>query len=666
MASKSKDYGNNSISSIKGADRVRLRPAVIFGSDGIDGCRHSVFEIVSNAVDEAGAGYGNLINVTAYKDLSICVEDFGRGVPLGYNEAEGRYNWELVYCELYAGGKYNVGGEDSSYEFSLGLNGLGAASTQYASEYMQVRSYRDGEMYEMNFKKGCPVGELTATPLTKKDKKTGTTVCWKPDSEVFTDINVGKEYYTTMLDRQAMVNPGVKFVFRWENEDGTSEEHEYYYENGIADYIAAAAGETSLTAPVVWNMQDKGRDCDNRDEYRLKAQIAFCFSNTTHLTEYYHNSSYLEYGGSPDRAVRAAFTYAIDKYLRQTGKYTKSEQKISYADIADCLILIISSFSTQASYENQTKKSITNTFIQESLTNFMKENLELYFREKPLEAEKIASQVLINKRSREEAENTRVSAKKKMTTANDVTNRINKFVSCRSKDPTRRELYIVEGDSALTSVKLGRDAEFQAIIPVRGKTLNCLKSTYKKILESDIIMDLVNAVGCGMELESRHKENKKSPMAFDRSALRWSKIIICTDADEDGYQIRTLLLTLFYRLLPKLVDEGLVFIAESPLYEITCKDETYFAYDEKEKAEITEKLKGAKYTVQRSTGLGENEPDMMWKTTMNPATRRLIQICPDDREATDYIFDTLLGDNLKERKAFIAKNGKFYFGQADV
>ena len=666
MANKGKDYGNNSISSIKGADRVRLRPAVIFGSDGIDGCRHSVFEIVSNAVDEAGAGYGNVINVTAYKDFSIKVEDFGRGVPLGYNEAEGRYNWELVYCELYAGGKYNVGEKDSSYEFSLGLNGLGAASTQYASEFMQVRSYRDGEMYEMNFRRGCPVGELTATPLTKKDKKTGTTVYWKPDSEVFTDINVGKEYYTTMLDRQAMVNPGVHFNFSWENEDGTFETHEYYYENGIADYIAAAAGETSITAPVVWRMQDKGRDCDNRAEYRLKAQIAFCFSNTTHLTEYYHNSSYLEYGGSPDRAVRAAFVYAIDKYLRQTGKYTKSEQKISYADIADCLILIISSFSTQASYENQTKKSITNTFIQESLTNFMKENLELYFREKPMEADKIAAQVLINKRSREEAENTRVSAKKKMTTANDVTNRINKFVSCRSKDPTRRELYIVEGDSALTSVKLGRDAEFQAIIPVRGKTLNCLKSTYKKILESDIIMDLVNAIGCGMETESGHKENKKSPMAFDRSALRWSKIIICTDADEDGYQIRTLLLTLFYRLLPKLVDEGLVFIAESPLYEITYKDETYFAYDEKEKAEITAKLGDVKYSVQRSKGLGENEPEMMWKTTMNPATRRLIQICPDDKEATDYIFDTLLGDNLKERKAFIAKNGKYYFGQADI
>ena len=664
---KVKDYGNESITSIKGADRVRLRPAVIFGSDGIDGCRHAVFEIISNSVDEARAGFGSEIRITAYRDLSICVEDFGRGVPLDYNEKEKRYNWELVYCELYAGGKYQTGAE-ASYEYSLGLNGLGAASTQYASEFMTVQSYRDGQLLEMRFKKGKPCGKLSVTPLPKKDsKRTGTVVTWRPDLDVFTDINVGKEYYEDTLDRQAMVNAGVHFFFRFENEDGTFYEKEFCYENGIVDKLTAAAGENSLTAPVLWKMTDRGRDREDRDEYTLKAEIAFCFSTSDHFLEYYHNSSYLEYGGSPDRAVRTAFAFAVDKYLRQTGKYTRSEQKISFVDISDCLMLILSGFSAMPSYENQTKKSIANTFIQESLTRFIKDNLETYFAEKPLEAEKIASQILINKRSREEAENTRVAVRKKMATAGgDVTNRINKFVSCRSKDPTRRELYIVEGDSALTSVKLGRDAEFQAIIPVRGKTLNCLKSTYKKILESDIIMDLVNAIGCGMELESGHKGDKKSPMAFDRDALRWSKIIICTDADEDGYQIRTLLLTLFYRLLPKLVEEGLVFIAESPLYEINTKDHTYFAYDEKEKAEIMAKIGNEKASVMRSKGLGENEPEMMWQTTMNPATRRLIQICPADQGATDYIFDTLLGDNLKERKAFIAENGKYYYNQADV
>ena len=617
-AKKTEKYNDQSIVMLKGADRVRLRPSVIFGSDGLEGCEHAFFEILSNSVDEAREGYGSEIKVTVFEDHSIEVDDHGRGIPLDFNEKEGRYNWDLIFCEPYAGGKMNNNAESASYEYSLGLNGLGAFATQCASKYMEVDSF-DGKYVR------------------------------------FVDV----------LRRQAVVNAGVKFIFLFE-ENGEFTEQVFYNENGIRDYVAEVAGTSALTQPVFWHLETQGRDREDKPVYRFKADISFCVSQTVTMLEYYHNASFLEHGGSPDRAVRVAFVYAIDKYLKSAGKYNKNESKITFADIADCLVLVISSNSTITSYENQTKKAITNAFIYEALTDFIKKNLEIYFTENPTEADKIAAQVLVNKRSRENAERTRLDIKKKLTGSLDVANRVEKFVNCRSKDPAVRELYIVEGDSALTSCKLGRAAEFQAIIPVRGKTLNCLKSTYDKIFKNDIIVDLLKVIGCGAEVGTRAKGKGSEVSAFSLESLRWSKIIICTDADEDGFQIRTLLLTLFYRLLPTLLKEGKVFIAETPLFEITTKDRTLFAFDEFEKAEILKKLGNQKYTLQRSKGLGENEPEMMWETTMNPATRRLVAVTPTDAEATERIFDTLLGDNLPARKKFITENGDRYMKDADI
>ena len=658
-------YNDQSITSLKGADRVRRRPAVIFGSDGLEGCEHSVFEIVSNSVDEAREGFGSEIIITAYNDRSVSVEDFGRGIPLGWNEGEGRYNWELVYCELYAGGKYDNNSGDSAYEYSLGLNGLGACATQYASEFFSVRSYDGDRLSEMDFKGGEPVGELRVRELSRGERRHGTVQRWKPDISVFTDIKIPKEYYLDMLKRQAVVNSGIKFRFRWQNTDGSFEESEFFYENGLADYVEELAGDTAETKTALWHLETKGRDRADMSDYKLKCDIAFCMSKTVHVLEYYHCSSYLEHGGSPERAVRNAFTYAIDKRLKATGKYNKNESKITFADVEDCLILITNSFSTQTSYANQTKKAITNSFIAEAMTAFMKEQLEIYFAENPADADRLAGQVLINKRSRENAESARLNLKKKLSGTVDAANRIEKFVSCRSKDPDRRELYIVEGDSALTSCKLGRNAEFQAIIPVRGKTLNCLKATYDRIFKSDIIVDLLKLLGCGVEIKGKVKGDI---VPFDLNSLRWAKIIICTDADEDGFQIRALILTMFYRLLPTLIDEGKVYIAESPLYEITTKGETLFAYNEPEKAEITADLESrkVKYVLQRSKGLGENEPDMMWKTTMNPESRRLIRVSKADAEATAYIFETLLGDDIDERKDYIAKHAAEYMSEVDA
>ena len=657
---KQQAYGNDSISALKGADRVRKRPAVIFGSDGLDGCEHAVFEILSNAIDEAREGHGDLVIVTRYEDHSIEVEDFGRGCPVDWNEKEGRYNWELVFCELYAGGKYdnNSGGD---YEFSLGLNGLGACATQYASRYFDAVIRRDGFKYTLHFERGEIVGQLKKEPADRK--KTGSTFRWLPDLDVFTDINIPKEYYEDTLKRQAVVNAGVTFRFRNETAPGKFETTDFYYENGILDYVRELTEDQALTMPQFWEAERKGRDREDKPEYKVKISAAMCFSNKINRLEFYHNSSWLEYGGAPEKAAKNAFVYAIDAYLKSTNKYTKSESKITFQDVADCLVLVTNCFSTQTSYENQTKKAITNKFVQDAMTEFFRERLHVYFIENKQEADRIADQVLINKRSRESAEKQRLNIKKKLTGNLDISNRVQKFVDCRTKDVARREIYIVEGDSALGSVKLSRDAEFQGIMPVRGKILNCLKADYERIFKSDIITDLIRVLGCGVEVQTKKAKDLTS---FDLANLRWNKVIICTDADVDGYQIRTLILTMIYRLCPTLIEEGYVYIAESPLYEINCKDKTWFAYTEAEKGEILKNLEGKKVSINRSKGLGENDPEMMWMTTMNPETRRLIKVMPEDMALTQQVFDLLLGDNLQGRKDHIAENGYKYLDQLDV
>lgn len=659
MAKRTAAYTNESITSLKGADRVRKRPGVIFGSDGVDGCAHSIFEIVSNSIDEARQGYGDKILVTRYADGSVQVEDFGRGMPVDYNKNEERYNWELLFCEMYAGGKYEAGGDN--YEYSLGLNGLGLCATQYSSRWMTADIYRDGFHYHLDFEKGENVGGLKKEPFS--GKRTGSCIRWMPDTEVFTDIAVPTSYYLDTLKRQAVVNAGVTFVFTDETAESGQQVTQFFYERGIEDYVEELAGLDAMTPVRFCRSEAQGRDREDRPEYRVKMNAAFCFSNKTQLLEYYHNSSWLEHGGSPDKAVRTAFVGQIDAYLKAKNMYKKGESKITFSDVQDCLIFVSSSFSTQTSYENQTKKAITNKFIQQAMTEFLKHNLEVYFIEKPEEAQKLCQQVLINKQSREHAEKTRQSIKKTMSSQMDITNRVQKFVDCRSRDLSKRELYIVEGDSALGAVKTSRDSEYQAIMPVRGKILNCLKADYDRIFKSDIITDLIKVLGCGVELSGKAKKDLSS---FDLANLRWNKVVICTDADVDGYQIRTLILTMIYRLVPTLINEGYVYIAESPLYEIQSKQKTYFAYTEQEKAEFLKEIGDNKFTIQRSKGLGENDPEMMWLTTMNPESRRLIQVTPDDAERTAEMFDLLLGDNLAGRKEHIAEHGCEYLDDLDV
>lgn len=659
------NYGDNSIVSLKGPDQVRKRPAVIFGSDGIEGCQHSVFEILSNSIDEAREGYGKHIEITKFLDNSIEVVDNGRGIPIDYNTNEEKYNWELAFCTLYAGGKYDNNSGDN-YTFALGLNGLGLCATQFASEYMEVVSDNGTWQYNLRFEKGfnVTVNENEKGFIRKKSSgQTGTRTKWKPDLEVFTQIDISDDYFFDVLRRQAIVNDGLEFIFKKETTPGEFEEHRFCYENGIDDYLDEIAGEDALTVPQHWQAQKQGRDREDRPEYKVRLRVAFVFSNKVNLIEHYHNSSWLEHGGSPDKAVRQAFVYQIDAYLKNNNKYQKNESKIAFNDIEDSLILLSSNFSTQTSYENQTKKAINNKFIQEAMSDWLKHNLEVYFIENPDEAIRICEQVLVNKRSRENADKMRQNIKKKLEGNIDLSNRVEKFVDCRSRDVSKRELYIVEGDSAMGAVKLARDSEYQAIMPVRGKILNCLKAGYDKIFKSEIITNLLKVLGCGVEVQSKANKDLSN---FSLDNLRWNKIVICTDADYDGYQIRTLILAMLYRLTPTLIQQGYVYIAESPLYEIECKEQTYFAYTELEKNRILSIIDGKKYTIQRSKGLGENEPEMMSLTTMNPDTRRLIKVMPADVEATQYIFDMLMGDNLSARKDYIATYGSKYLDMIDV
>ena len=660
MAKKA-EYGNESIVTLKGADRVRKRPAVIFGDDGLEGCQHSVFEIISNSIDEAREGYGNRIVVTRFLDGSVEVQDFGRGMPVDFNVKENRYNWELLFCEMYAGSKYN-NNDGGSYEFALGLNGLGLCSTQYASEYMDAEIHTGGFCYTLHFEKGENIGGLKKEPYEKKD--TGTRIRWKPDLEVFTDIAIPLDFFQNIMKKQAVVNNGVRFILKNQLTESRFETYEYRYDNGIVDYLTEIIDNKSITPVQYWSCERSGRDREDKPEYKVKIFVSLAFSDKMSVKEYYHNSSFLEHGGAPDKAVRSAFVSQIDAYMKQNGKYNKNDPRITFQDIDDCLVLVMSSFSTQTSYENQTKKAITNKFIQEAMTQFLRHQLEIYFLENKLDADKICERILINMRSRVRAEATRVNVQKALSGGNDMLNRIEKFVDCRSKDVNEREIFIVEGDSALGACKQARDSAFQAVIPVRGKILNCLKADLSKVFKSEIITDLIKILGCGVEVSGKAV---KGVPPFNIDNLRWNKVIICTDADYDGFQIRTLILTMIYALMPSVIKEGKVFIAESPLYEITSGKHTWFCYNEKEKAEALQEIGNAKYTIQRSKGLGENDADMMWMTTMNPATRRLIKVEPDfDPVAIADKFDLLLGDNLQGRKEYIAENGHLYIDMADL
>lgn len=646
------NYGNMSISSLKDEQQVRQRPAVIFGTNDAQGCGHAVFEIIANSIDEAREGYGNRIEVTITPDNEITVSDNGRGVPMDWNENEQKFNWELVFCTLYASGKYNT----DNYSVSLGLNGLGATATQYASEYMEVTSLREGKKYVMKFEKGKPIGKMQVTSDTSG--KTGTTIKFKPDKEVFTSIDLPPEFYLDKIRRQAMLHSGISFMVKYKDLHAI----ELCYVNGMKDFIDQTCEHQMLNKGAVMYEQDvHGSDDEAAGEfYDLNMKLAFTFSRSTYYIEMYHNGAYLkdDYENITDYAIRRGAEAALTEMAKERNLLTKSD-KIAFKDIEEIFTAVGSTNcpGSMTLFKNQTKTAILNPFIGNSYMKFVAASITRWAAENKQTADKVVEEVMLNKKAREAADAVKKKVLKKLSSSIEKPGGMpEKFIECAEKDPMKRELYIVEGDSAAGSCKLARDAKFQAIMPVRGKILNCLKADITRILNSEIITDLIKLYGCGLEVEGKHIKDLPK---FDPRKLNWDKIIFCTDADLDGMQIRCLLIAMVYKLMPSLLKMGKVYIAETPLFEIIVSGQAYFAYDEAEKEQIlarlhSEGVKDSKIKINRSKGLGENDPEMMSISTMHPGTRRLVQVHYNDAdEQLADLIDALLGNDIETRRFLI-------------
>lgn len=657
-----KQYNEDSISSLGFIGGVRAKPASI----GLESHNHTFLEILGNAIDEFRAGHGREIIISKHTDGSTTVRDFGRGVPMRKN-SQGEDTYRKVFDELWSGGKYE-NNEDGGggYTFSLGTNGIGATGTNYVSDFFKAEAfYGDGKHYSIEYAKGIenPAGLQCLSSAEAR----GTRITWRPSAESFRGKGeIDNEFIVTTLQDQAIVNAGLKFIFINHNDveedletgEMLAHEREFYYENGIEDYITSLSStENVLTDVKTFTTEQKGKDNELDKEYRIKAEVYFSFDREVSFSRYYHNTSWLANGGTPEEFVKNSFTFVIDKFLKDQNLYEKNEKKISFEDISDSLIVITSTYSTISLFSDQTKKAVISDFMKQAVTKWLREQLSIYFVENANEASLIFQQVLVNKRSREKAESTRLDVKKKLSgTVNNLTSKIDGFVGCKLSDRSKTELYLVEGKSALGSTQQGRDKDIQAIYALRGKILNCLKADYEKIFKNDIIVDLLRILGCGIEVKSKHAKDMNT---FNIDNLKWSKIIITTDADVDGFHIRTLLLTLIYRLMPTLIEEGYVYIAESPLYEIRKKGVSVFAYSDAEKDAIVAEMTG-KFSIQRSKGLGENTAQMMWDTTMNPETRKLIQVMPEDAKETLEMFELFLGDDLAGRKQYIENNLHLY------
>lgn len=648
---------NRNMKRLKDEQQVRQRPAPIFGTNDEKGAFHSVEEIIANSIDEAREGYGDEIDITVEEGNIITVADRGRGLPMGWNEDEQMYNWELALCTLYASGKY----DSAQYGQSLGLNGLGLTATQYASAFMDVESTYDDKVHTIHFKEGKPVGDMQVTKATGTG--TGTKIRFQPDPKVFPalkSVPLSANMFLPLLNSQAMLQAGLKINFK-HYELGT-QVTTFYYKDGMAEFVDKILEDKSIIPGTPYYFDSaEGTDYPDRildyPNYKVNLRIAFNFCRDTSSVYIYHNGSKMFEGGTTVEGFERGITKAFTDAARSAGKISRAD-KFLYKDISSMLVCVASTDAPghRTEFKNQTKGAINNIFIGQSMLNFVYEKVMYWMVQNKTQADKVLSEAVANKTAREEADKVSKKVISNLSKSVSFGNKPKNFRDCSSKNIFERELYIVEGLSALGSVKLACNAKFQAVIPVRGKIINCLKEKITRVLSNDIIIDLYRVLGCGMEVKTKHIDNLP---AFDINKLNWGKIIICTDADVDGMHIRTLLITMFYILSPSLLKAGKVYIAETPLYEMTYKKETKFAFDENEKAQYLEYFKslGAKdgqIKIQRSKGLGENDPEMMSISTMRPDTRRLIPVeyPNNDNELATY-FNALLGDDLETRRMLI-------------
>ena len=664
-------YGNESIETIDTErDQVRQKPTIYFGTNDVKGCAHGTFELVTNSLDEIREGHGNFIKVVVDDNNVITVIDNARGVPMGYNTAKETFNWYLVYCKLFASGKYNA----SNYGASAGLNGVGASITQFASTFMKVVSSRKelviengkeklvGKRYTMNFKDGHPDGELIVEDY---DGPTGTAVTYQPDRKVFLSIDIPVEIFLDRFRRMAMLIPNATIMLDYKGTPFTLS-----YPSGCAGYIEDACQDKVINDIIEISGECEGADDDFEDSevYKAGFSVAFTFSRDVNFKEVYHNGTYLEEAGTSFDGFRYGLTKVIEEYARKSGKIAHNG-RIQFTDIDEMLVAIISTDcpGNLSYFKGQYKTAIGNPLLRKLASSVTLEELRKWAATHKDEMDKIVEAVLLNKEAREKADSVKRKVIDKMKKdINSLGGKPAKFMKCKSTDASKTELYITEGDSAKGAVVLARDAEYQAIMPLRGKILNCLKESLERIMDSDIILDLIHVIGCGVE--PRSKYIKDIPV-FDINKLNFGKIIICTDADIDGGHIRCLLLTMIYRLMPTLLKRGHVYIAETPLFTITCDKQKYFAYNEEEKVKILGELgqqgyRDSQIKLERSKGLGENDADDMAVSTMNPATRRLVQVEYPEGDDSQFVelINTLMGTDLESRKNIIAD----HFDSVDV
>lgn len=624
------EYGASQIQVLEGLEAVRKRPGMYIGSTGPRGLHHLVYEVVDNSIDEALAGNCSKIYVAINADGSITVEDDGRGIPVEVHPKTGLSTLETVLTVLHAGGKFGGGG----YKVSGGLHGVGVSVVNALSEWLVAEVHRDGKAYRQEYKKGNPQTKLE---VVGESDHTGTIISFMPDAEVFDEIEFSFDTLEYRLRELSFLNKGIKIIFE-DKREGKEKYRDFHYTGGLVEYVKFLnKSRTGIHEDIVY-IDKKVDDC------LVEIAMQYTDGYTENIYSFANNINTHE-GGSHLAGFKAALTKTINEYAKRNGALKDKDSNLSGEDIREGLTAVVSVKLPDPQFEGQTKTKLGNTFMRGIVDGVTVEELGSFLEENPNTAKVIVDKALRAQRAREAAKRARELTRRKSVL--ESTSLPGKLADCSEKDPSKSEIFLVEGDSAGGSAKQGRDRNTQAILPLRGKILNVEKSRLDKILASDEIKNMITAYGCGIGND------------FDLEKARYHKIIIMTDADVDGAHIRTLLLTFFFRYMRPLIEEGYVYAAQPPLYKVTKQKKEYYVYSDKELDDLLNEIGRDKYDIQRYKGLGEMNPEQLWETTMNPETRTLLQVTIEDAAIADEIFSMLMGDKVAPRREFIQENAKY-------
>lgn len=620
-------YDASQIQVLEGLKAVRLRPSMYIGSTGARGLHHLIYEVVDNSIDEALAGFCSHIEVTLHPGHLVEVSDDGRGIPVEIQAQVGRPAVEVVLTMLHAGGKF--GGE--GYKVSGGLHGVGVAVVNALSEWLEVEVRRDGHVYQQSYRRGQTTGELK---IIGEAKETGTTIRFIPDGEIFEEREFSFDSLAQRFRELAFLCQGLKITLK---DEGTGQEVEYQFEGGIVEFVRHLnKNKDTLFDPPIYFKRE-------RDDAVCEAALQYNNGYTENILTY-ANNIHTQEGGSHETGFKSALTRAINDYAKKIGTLKENDPTFSGDDVREGLVAVVSVKLTDPQFEGQTKTKLGNTDIRGFVDSMASEELTTFFDENPAVAKSVIDKVVAASRAREAARRARELTRRK--NALEVSSLPGKLADCTERDPMHSELFLVEGDSAGGSAKLGRDRSFQAILPLRGKILNVEKARLDKILANAEIRSMITALGTGIAEE------------FDLSKARYHKVIIMTDADIDGAHIRTLILTFFYRYMPKLIEAGYVYIAQPPLYLVRKGQTLEYVYDDHKLEQVLKRIGRGNVAIQRFKGLGEMNADQLWETTMNPDTRTLLLVTVEDVLEANTMFTTLMGDKVEPRREFIQENAR--------